>query len=189
MNVHEIARPYADLRRADLRYADLRYADLRYADLREANLRYADLREANLRYADLRYADLRYADLRDADLTHANLTGTKGLRRPKVWEARGGWLYAYKAAQPTGDGSYTGPLYPGLTYRVGETVEVANADESEAPCGRGINFATLDWCRERWPNLPILRLRFRRADVASVPYTSDGKFRVKRATVVGVITP
>jgi hypothetical protein len=66
-------------------------------------------------------------------------------------------------------------------------VEVADADESESLCGRGINLATLDWCHERLPGRVILRMRFRRADVASVPYASDGKFRVKRATVVEVL--
>jgi len=176
----------ANLQGADLRGANLSDANLRGADLRDADLRDANLWGADLWYANLRGANLRGANLRDAYLQGAYLRGARGLIRPRVYESRGGWLYAYKSVVPHGD-AYTGPQYPGIVYRLGETISVDGADTSEARYAFGINLATLEWCRNNYPDATVLRVRFRKADIATVPYASDGKFRVRRCTPVEVV--
>jgi uncharacterized protein YjbI with pentapeptide repeats len=177
-----------ELTGVDLKGANLTGTDLRRADLTEANLTGANLRRANLTGANLTGTDLTGANLTGAVLTGANLMGAVlkgavGLKRPVVYESRGGWLYAYKAVTL----KRTGPTFPGLHYGDGETVSVDGADTSEALCGSGVNVATLDWCRKNHPGPAIVKVRFRKVDIASIPYASDGKFRLHRCTVVGEV--
>jgi uncharacterized protein YjbI with pentapeptide repeats len=203
----------AYLREADLREAYLRRADLREAYLRGAYLRGADLREADLSRADLRRADLSGADLRRADLSRADLSGAY-LRRADLSGAdlsradlRGAYLSAADAKlrnlvqplrmlldQPGPIRAYKlvtanmiGPFNGGITYRIGETVSVdaANTDDL-IDCAAGINVATLDWCMREWrPSYRILIVEFTAADIAAIPVSGDGKFRLHRCTVVG----
>ena len=50
----------------------------------------------------------------------------------------------------------------------------------------GIHLATLDWCLKDWkPGYRILVAEFAAADIAAIPIGSDGKFRVRRCTIVG----
>ena len=176
----------ADLWGADLRGADLRGADLRKADLRGADLRGATLRGATLRRADLRKADLQGVDLRGADLQGADLQGALGIdpRRYNPYMTlldQVGVMRAYKLV--TDD--YTGPHYRGLNYQVGREVsEKANTDP-DIECSYGISLATLDWVLANWsPSQRVLLVEFDRADLAAVPYNSDGKFRVHRCKVL-----
>ena len=183
---------YANLRSADLRYANLRYADLSYADLSSAdlssaNLRSANLRSANLRSADLSYADLSSADLRYADLSYANLRYAEGISRylctPLLMLLdQPGKIRAYKLVNSEG----YGPFHGGLKYEVGGSIEVGDADTDETEqCGAGINLATLDWCMKEWKEgYRILVVEFEAADIAAIPTATDGKFRVRRCSVV-----
>jgi len=192
----------ANLQDANLRDANLRDADLRDADLRGANLRGANLRGANLRDADLRDADLRDANLRDADLRDANLRGAvltgadlmyaKGLnpnRLSPLWMLREqpGRIRAYKIVDAFGEGIYAraGGHIP-IVYAVGESYAVEGADTDEThDCGAGLHVATLDWCLRAWrEGYRILVVEFEAADIAAIPIASDGKFRVRRLTVV-----
>jgi hypothetical protein len=163
-------------------------ADLRGANLGGADLRGANLRGANLRGADLRGADLRGANLRDANLRDANLRDAKGvnpyLTTPlHMLTDQPGQIRAYKLVNADGEG----PTNGGITYIVGETVEVSDAStDPMVNCAAGINVATLDWCMREWEaGYRILLVEFTAADIASIPTGSDGKFRLHRCTVVG----
>jgi len=198
----------ADLRCEDLRGADLRGADLLGADLLGANLQDADLRGADLRGADIRDANLRGADLHGADLVGANLWGAD-LRGAKLLgaklvgadlqDAKGinkhrctpltilldqpGKIRAYKLV----NGNMEGPYQGGITYKIGKSYQVdnANTDDTEH-CGAGINVATLDWCMREWcDGYRILIVEFEAADIAAIPIATDGKFRLHRCKVVG----
>jgi hypothetical protein len=175
----------ADLSGADLREANLSGADLRRADLSGADLREADLREANLSGADLRRADLREADLSGADLRRADLSGAEGLLDPVEWIAanfrrtRGG-IIAYK----TFDRYYAPPdkwvIEPGA-----EIAEVVNPLPT-CDCGCGVNVATREWCRDGSTGSPVweVLIKWEWMIGAVVPYNTDGKFRVPRASLI-----
>jgi hypothetical protein len=152
------------------------------ADLRGANLGGANLGGAHLRDANLRDADLRDADLRDADLRGAN-----GLHRDLVTPLRilleqPGQIRAYKLVTAEGVGPFNG----GITYKLGGSYEVADADANElVACGVGINLCTLDWALKEWcPGYRILVAEFTREDIAAIPIATDGKFRVRRCSIV-----
>ena len=182
----------ADLGRANLRGADLREADLRLADLSGANLREADLGRANLRHADLsganlRRANLRGANLRHADLRHADLSGAMGLLDPVAWleqlESTADGILCYKRF----GGDYPAPghwrVEPGSVLT--ETVNPCPTDD----CACGINVSTRAWqdanvatgllwkCLIRWPWLVS----------ATIPYHTDGKFRVGRLELIEIV--
>jgi len=158
------------------------------ANLRDANLRGADLRGADLYGADLCGAYLIGAYLYGADLRGANLYGAKGVNplitTPlHILADQPGAIRAYKLVTADGEGPYNG----GITYRIGETVEVSNADtDPTVNCGAGINVATLDWCLREWrEGYRVLVVEFTAQDIAAIPTGSDGKFRLHRCTVVG----
>ena len=79
-----------------------------------------------------------------------------------------------------------GPYNGGITYIVGESYEVADANTDEhTSCGAGINLATLDWCLSEWrEGYRVLIAEFVAADIAAIPVGSDGKFRVHRCRIV-----
>jgi uncharacterized protein YjbI with pentapeptide repeats len=168
----------ADLMDADLRGADLRYADLRYADLRGADLMGANLRGADLMGADLRGANLRDANLRDAKGINPHLSTPLLMLYDQIGQIR-----AYKLV--TKDN--TGPYYPKITYTKGKTYTVENANtDVNIHCAKGISLATLDWCMKEWkPGYKILIAEFIRDDIACVPTSTDGKFRVHKCKIVG----
>ena len=165
---------------ADLRCADLCNASLHNTGLRNADLRGADLCGADLRCADLRNADLRGANLHCADLRNANLSGARGLLEPSAWlrehfECDSLGIIVFKAI---GDyTSFASPAYwtiePGAFLH--ETVNRNPTDE----CGCGVNFATREWCKDKYTAVSLWRCRIRWADLASVvvPYNTDGKAR------------
>jgi uncharacterized protein YjbI with pentapeptide repeats len=172
---------------ANLRGANLRGANLDGAYLDGANLRGANLRGAYLRGAYLRGAYLRGANLDGAYLDGANLDGAIGINPYRTTPllmllAQPGPIRAYKLVTENGVGPFSG----GITYRIGETVGVDNANTDPLThCGAGINVATLDWCMHQWqPSYRILILEFTAADIACIPTATYGKFRLHRATVV-----
>lgn len=178
----------ADLSGTNLAGADLARAYLESAYLARADLSGAYLAGAYLAGAYLESADLARADLSGADLAGADLAGAKGLNPNRVCGLRilleqSGPIRAYKLVTAEGIGPYNG----GITYQVGQSYEVANANTDEAElCGAGINLATLDWCMREWePGYRILVVEFTAADIAAIPTATDGKFRVHRCTVVG----
>ena len=177
----------ADLSSADLSSADLSSANLRSADLSSANLRYADLRYADLSSANLRYADLRYADLRSANLRYADLRSAKGINKYLVTPLlmlldQPGKILAYKLVKE----DCLAPFNGGITYEIGKSYEVKDADTDELNlCAKGINVATLDWCiKEHQNDYRILKVEFNAKDIACIPTATDGKFRLFRCDVV-----
>jgi hypothetical protein len=198
--------PYAELARANLRGADLRRANLQWANLRGANLRRANLRgaklagaylheadlgearltDANLRSAKLIGADLNEARLKDACLLNANLSGANGLINPAEYlelkfERDGGGVLCYKAFGR----SFEAPEY----WRIEEgSVIEENANPIRTlDCGCGVNVATREWIRGRWP-VPreVWRCRIAWLDLAGVvvPYNTDGKVRAERVRLL-----
>src|SRR3990167_651022 len=143
---------------------------------------------ADLRSADLSSADLRSANLRSADLSSADLRSAKGINKYLTTPLYSmldqvGVIRAYKLVNGKNEGVYNG----GLKYIVGETVEELKAETDEMKdCGSGINLATLDWCMREWKEgFKILIAEFTKDDIACIPVSSDGKFRVYRCTIVG----
>lgn len=94
-----------------------------------------------------------------------------------------GKIRAYKLVNGIGQGPFNG----GITYRLGERAEVADAStDALIDCAPGINVATLDWCARQWrPGYRILIVELEAADIAAIPVSTDGKFRLHRCTVVG----
>ena len=149
-----------------------------------ANLHGADLRGANLRVANLRVANLSGANLSGADLRGAagvvpERTSPLHLYR---YQLPGAELVAFKLVTQAGEGPFNG----GIVYTPGESLSVGNANTDPLQdCAAGINVATLDWCLREWrATYRILRVAFTTADIAAIPTTTDGKFRLHRCRVV-----
>ena len=198
------------LSRADLRGAHLADADMRGAKLRDANLEGATLTGAQLRGADMRgckaadadvtAADLRGADLREADFTRvevmdavftdAKLRGSVSLNPYRIQPLYSrrlevGPQIAYKLITPSGEGTFAGGIDYLEALATGDVVRIpeANTDEFEA-CAAGINVATLVWALNEWQDgYRVLEVAFAAEDIAAIPWTSDGKFRLFRCRV------
>jgi hypothetical protein len=184
---------WADLSRADLSGANLSGANLSRANLSGANLSGADLSGANLSGAHLSGANLSGANLSGAnlswaDLSGANLSWAHGIQPERctpllILLDQPGPIRAYKLVTANGVGPFNG----GITYQVGHSYEVVDAstDVTEA-CAAGIHVATLDWCLREWRDgFRVLVVEFTAADIAAIPTATDGKFRLRRCTVVG----
>ena len=93
-----------------------------------------------------------------------------------------GKIRAYKLVKEDGLAPFNG----GITYEVGKSYEVADANTDETEhCAAGINVATLDWCIRNYDKgWRILVLEFTAEDIAAIPTATDGKFRLFRAKVV-----
>ena len=187
----------ADLTDAVLTGADLTGAVLTRADLTDAVLTGADLTDAVLTGADLTRADLTRADLTRADLTRAVLTGAvltgaRGMNPNRLSPLRllreqPGHIRAYKIVTSAGEGICSRrDGHTPITYAVGESYAVEGADTDETrDCGAGLHVATLDWCLREWrEGYRIFVVEFEASDIAAIPIASDGKFRVRRLTVV-----
>jgi hypothetical protein len=190
---------YANLSSADLSYADLSYANLSSADLSYANLRYANLSYADLSYANLRYADLRYANLSSADLSYANLSSADlsyAKNLPMLYrdnlailQFQKHKLIAYKYLNADWGSPIQGNR---IFYKIGETIEEKDCNtDIFQDCGSGLNVATLDWClRDTGGDLDkiYIEVEFDPKDIAAIPYSTDGKFRVKKLKVLRKLT-
>jgi hypothetical protein len=152
-----------------------------------ADLRYANLRSADLRYANLSSANLSSADLRSADLSSADLSSAKGVNKYKVnpyyiLQDQPGNIRAYKLVNASNEGPFNG----GIRYDIGQTYEILNANTDEqTECAAGINVASLDWCLKNYEaGYKILLIEFTAKDIAAIPVSSDGKFRLFRCKVI-----
>ena len=166
----------------------VRWAIKSDADLSRADLSGANLSGAYLSGADLSGADLSRADLIGANLIGAYLSGAAGIA-PEICTPllmlldQPGPLRAYKLVNKRSVGPFNG----GITYKIGESVEVTDADTDPTnECAAGINVATLDWCLREWqPGYRVLIVEFDVADIACIPTATDGKLRLHRCVVVG----
>lgn len=193
---------YANLKHARLARAHLEYARLDHANLERAGLGGARLDRASLNSAHLVGAGLVGACLHSANLDHADLTGARfdgahldgatGINPAVVCDLRllreqPGAIRLYKIVEATGVGIYAHTNgYEPITYEVGGTYEVADADTDEMrDCGCGIHLATLPWCLGEWQSgRRILVAEFTTADIAAIPMTGAGKVRVRRCHIV-----
>ena len=158
------------------------------ANLSYANLRNADLRNVNLTGANLVNADLRNVNLTGANLRSANLSNAIGLQDnqqatlQKFEFTKSGCLIGYK----TFNSSHTSPET--WDIKVGQVItENVNPNPTD-DCGCGINIATLEWVKKHYSGT-IYKLRVSPKDLMQgcVPYNSDGKIRVSRATIIEVM--
>jgi hypothetical protein len=177
----------ANLTGANLTGANLTGANLTCANLTDANLTDANLTDANLTCANLTGANLRGANLTCAYLTGANLRDAKGLAPERhnallLLKDQVGKIRAYKLV--TAD--LQSPLaVTKLTYEIGSTVKAKASTDEAVSCAEGVSLATLPWCLREWrPGQRILVCEFTAEDIAAIPHTSDGKFRVHRAKVI-----
>jgi hypothetical protein len=178
----------ANLQGADLQGADLRDADLRYANLQGANLQGADLRDANLQDANLQGADLQGADLRDANLRGATGYNKYAIQPLLMLQHQSGKIAAFKMVSPNGKSPIADEQ---IQYEIGKTYKVTNADTDEHRlCGAGLHAATLPWINQNWSKgNRLLEVQFTAKDIAAIPLTSDGKFRVHKLKVVQELNP
>jgi hypothetical protein len=129
------------------------------------------------------------ANLADANLTDANLAGAKGIdpwcTTPLLMLLeQPGPIRAYKLVDADGQSPINDTR---ILYEIGKTYEEpkANTDVNER-CGAGLNIATLPWCLQNWQSgWRIFVVEFTAADIAAIPTATDGKFRVRKFTVVG----
>jgi len=157
----------------------------------------AILEDANLSDADLSRANLSRANLSRANLSGANLSRAKGvnpfrctpllilLDQPKEND-----LIAYKLTSKL----YHSPIAPAygymeIQYVIGATTEELDADDNaDEQCAKGISVATLDWCMREWREVyKILRGTFKVSDIACIPTSTDGKFRLRRFTPINEV--
>ena len=183
----------ASLIGASLNDANLNDANLNGASLIGASLNGANLNGANLNRASLIDASLNGASLNDANLNGANLNGARGINKffttpLYLLRDQPGKIRAYKLVNADAEGPFSRAQgYGGITYRIGESYELPDADTDESiQCAAGISLATLDWCMREWRSgYRILIAEFEAADIAAIPTGSDGKFRVYRCVIVG----
>ena len=177
----------ANLWDANLQGANLQGANLQDANLQGANLQDANLWDANLQGANLQDADLQGANLWDANLWDANLQGANSLTKIHqsnlaILKQQKGKLIAFKYLKGS-----TSP-YQNQEYKIGETYESDEySGDERVLCAKGLNVATLDWCL-RDTNCDLtkayIEVEFDAKDIVAIPYNSDGKFRVKKLTVI-----
>jgi len=181
----------ANLGGANLYGANLGGVNLRSANLYGANLRSVNLYGANLDGANLDGANLRSANLYGANLRSVNLYGAKNLfYRPdlEIIKHCTGKIRAWKYVKADGSNPYN---QFSEKYEVGKTYieNNFNADEHQN-CGAGFNVATLCWCYHDSKNTEnqYLEIEFTAKDIVAIPYTTDGKFRVKKMKILRRIT-
>jgi len=142
------------------------------------------LSDTNLSDTNLSGAHLLGANLRGANLRGANLSGSNGLLSASQWMAdnfkyKNGYI-VYRAQRGEFDTPDEWRFTPGAVL-----IEVANHDRSTV-CGCGVNFATLEWVREHYPNETIWQCRIEPRDLPGVvvPYNTEGQARCERLGLI-----
>jgi len=147
----------------------------RGADLQGAYLRGADLQGAYLQGADLQGAYLQGADLQEP-LFLPDLYSLKLL--PPETKLRF-WKYLENGQSP----------YKHFVYDIGKEYifDDACTDERQS-CAPGGNVATLVWClKDSNTADEFMEVEFTVADIAAIPYSTDGKFRASKYTTLRII--
>ena len=159
------------------------------ANLSNADLRYANLSNADLSNANLSNANLRYANLSNANLSGANLSGAQGLKRAadflSQFKQDDLGLLVYKRIEGVnGDTQYS--PNPNWTIKKGEFLEENPNPTKTQECGCGVNFGTLQYCKENYRNADLWLCRILWIDLADVivPFGTDGKARCARLQLV-----
>lgn len=86
---------------------------------------------------------------------------------------------------------YSSPIYLSkIKYEVGGVIEVSKINEDpEETCGAGLHVATLPWIKRNWQQgSKILLVEFSPKDII-IPYSSEGKYRVRKLKVVKELDP
>jgi hypothetical protein len=210
----EAVRRGAPLFGVNLSGADLSGSNLFGASLFGANLSSADLSGSNLSGANLSGASLLGANLSGANLLKVNLSGanllgvnlSRAKNAPAVWcsalsilKSQKNKLIAYKYVTE----KLTSPEKGNLSYKIGKTVILNKKDCDYSDMeghSKGLNVATLEWCiRNRDTDSrpiifgkplihdPIIEVEYDPKDIVSIPYASDGKFRVRKLKVLRVL--
>ena len=145
----------------------------------------ADLSRANLSRANLSWADLSWADLSGANLSGADLSWAKNLITAREFMAnfkkdKDGYL-VYKCI---GNTNYNTPEHWKIT--AGSYLEEVVNQLPTLECACGVNFGTLEWCRENYPEADLWLCRIHWADLpdVTVPYGTDGKARCGRLQLI-----
>ena len=138
---------------------------------------------ANLSGAYLYRANLSGANLSWADLSRANGIDPRRHNALLMLLDQPGAIRAYKLVAD----DYGSPIQSvnRLFYPTGAVLEVPNANTNpDRDCAAGISVATLPWVMREWtPKRRIMLVEFTAADIAAIPQ-GDGKFRVRKCTVI-----
>ena len=183
----------------NLEGASLVGANLVVANLVGANLVGANLVGAYLMGANLEGASLVGANLVGTNLVGANLVGAKHdlvfslpafVEKFEVKKDRGK-LIMYKYVTE----NMTSP-YRGAKYEVGKTYSMPRSECDEnifTGCGPGYNVATREWCIKNSRHNGYLDTAILLAvlvdpfDIVAIPITTDGKIRVRKMRVLGIV--
>ena len=134
-------------------------------------------------WANLSGADLSWADLSGADFSGANGIDPRRHNALLMLLDQPGAIRAYKLVAD----DYGSPIQSvnRLFYPTGAVLEVPNANTNpDRDCAAGISVATLPWVMREWtPKRRIMLVEFTAADIAAIPQ-GDGKFRVRKCTVI-----
>lgn len=127
------------------------------------------------------------SNLSSADLRSAKKLPHKWHSELNILRFQTGKLKAYKFIDANGKSPLN--CSKKLSYEAGKTVTEKdfNADDMQ-DCGAGINIATLEWCERERQGEPVIEVEFDAKDIVSIPYISDGKFRVKKLKVLKILT-
>ena len=126
--------------------------------------------------------------LRNVNLSQANLSGATGLPIAADFlsnfqrDADGVLVYRAQRGYPRF------PAPPSWRFEPGRVLtETVNPDRC-TPCGSGVSFGTLDFCREEHPEQRIWLCRIAWIDLADVvvPFATDGKARCARLTLLRI---
>jgi hypothetical protein len=126
------------------------------------------------------------ANLSRANLSGANLSGALPtlyiLKTQTATTKLRAWKYLYSGKSP----------YKGFPYEVGKTYTFDEYCEDEREsCAAGGNVATLPWClndSRSGCDCELIEVEFLASDIVSIPFATDGKFRVKKLTVLRKLT-
>ena len=80
---------------------------------------------------------------------------------------------------------------PKIKYTPGQTYEIKDADTSpSSQCHKGINVADAAWCKQNGKgDSRVFAFEFDMADIAALPASTDGKFRLHRGLCVEEVDP
>ncbi|MFH0938217.1 MAG: hypothetical protein V1899_02915 [Planctomycetota bacterium] len=126
------------------------------------------------------------ADLSSADLSSANLSYAIGIIPELVCDLlilkdQLGSMVSYKLTNQRDEGIFNG----GLIYADNAELLVADANtDPNQTCASGINVGTLAWVLKNYePSHRVKVIHHIASDIACIPTTTDGKYRLSRCHV------
>jgi len=182
-----------NLSNKNFKEANLIRADFEMSNLSGANFRGADLQSADFVCTDLRNADFRDAKLRDANFYLADLEGAK---LSPVYQTRTQMSLSILRSQK---GKLKAFFYTDEDdveqLKIGKVYQIKKSEcvyDDKISNGYGLKIAPLNWCLEKANydiyKISYIEVEFDVKDIISIPYNSDGYFKVRKFKTSKVLT-